>query len=184
MSHKGDYICSVSKLTAWLCKIAAAMGVEILHGFAAEDIIWDAGQHLALGIKLKDQGLDKHGQKQPNYLPGEVIRAKSILIAEGCDGLLAEKFISTAGLVRQANQLYSLGVKELIRVSESQYARFGSGRVVHAMGYPIWDAADWAGNVRRRHYVSNGQLPYCRRNDCRARLQILRFQSAGCFDPL
>ncbi|HOL31726.1 MAG TPA: electron-transfer flavoprotein:ubiquinone oxidoreductase [Anaerohalosphaeraceae bacterium] len=138
MSHKGDYICSVSKLTTWLCKIAAAMGVEILHGFAAEDIIWDTEQHLALGVKLKDQGLDKHGQKQPNYLPGEVIRAKSILIAEGCDGLLAEKFISKAGLVRQANQLYSLGVKELIRVSDSQYARFGSGRVVHAMGYPIW----------------------------------------------
>ncbi|MCI0499137.1 MAG: electron transfer flavoprotein-ubiquinone oxidoreductase [Planctomycetales bacterium] len=138
MTHRGDYICSVSKLTGWLCKTAVSLGVEVLHGFAAEDILWDADRHIAAGVKLKDQGLDKHGQKQLNYLPGEVIRAKTILIAEGCDGLLAETFTAKAGLVRQSNQLYSLGVKELIRVSDAQYAKFGSGRVVHAMGWPLW----------------------------------------------
>jgi electron-transferring-flavoprotein dehydrogenase len=41
-------------------------------------------------------------------------------------------------LVRKAHPLYSIGVKELIRVSDAQYAKFGSGRVVHAMGYPLW----------------------------------------------
>jgi electron-transferring-flavoprotein dehydrogenase len=138
MAHRGDYICSVSKLTSWLCKAALSVGVEVLHGFAAEDIVWDIDEHIAVGVKLKDQGIDKHGQKQPNYLPGEVIRAKTLLIAEGCDGLLAETFIKKAGLVRQGNQLYSLGVKELIRVSDAQYAKFGPGRVVHAMGWPIW----------------------------------------------
>jgi flavin-dependent dehydrogenase len=28
-------------LTKWLCKIAKDMGIEVLHGFAAEDIIYD-----------------------------------------------------------------------------------------------------------------------------------------------
>ena len=61
-----------------------------------------------------------------------------VILAEGCDGLLSEKFIQRAGLSREVHQLYSLGVKELIRVSDAQYQAFTEGRVVHAMGWPIW----------------------------------------------
>ena len=138
MIHENDYICSVSKLTAWLCKLAAAAGVEVLHGFAAEDILWDSAAHRAVGVKLVDQGLNKEGHKEHNYQAGETITADAVILAEGCDGLLSEKFIQKAGLVRQSNQLYSIGVKELIRVSDEQYAKFTPGRVVHAMGWPLW----------------------------------------------
>lgn len=138
MAHSGDYICSVSQLTAWLNKVAVSLGVEVMHGFAAEDILWDADNHLAAGVKLVDQGRDKEGRQAPNFLAGETIYAKTILIAEGCDGLLAEKFIAKAELSRQSCQLYSIGVKELIRVSGEQYQKFSESRVIHAMGYPIW----------------------------------------------
>lgn len=138
MAHGGDYICSISKLTAWLNKVALSLGVEVLHGFAAEDIVWDAAAGTAGGVKLVDQGRDKEGNPTQSFLEGEIITAKSILIAEGCDGLVAEKFIARAGLRRQTHQLYSIGVKELIRVSDAQYQKFTEGRVVHAMGYPIW----------------------------------------------
>ena len=141
MAHSGDYICSVSKLTTWLSKVAVSQGVEVLYGFAAEEILWDAEEHTGTGVKLVDQGLDKDGNKERGYLAGEVVNAKTIIVAEGCDGLLAEQFVKKAGLVRQANQLYSIGVKELIKVSDEQYKKFGSGRVVHAMGYPIWTPA-------------------------------------------
>jgi len=43
MIHKGDYIISISKLTKWMGQIAKQMGVEILTGFAAEDIILEGG---------------------------------------------------------------------------------------------------------------------------------------------
>ncbi|MBN1126756.1 MAG: FAD-dependent oxidoreductase [Sedimentisphaerales bacterium] len=138
MVHHGDYICSIAQLTSWLSDIAKGMGVEVVHGFAVEDIHYDAATGKATGVKLIDQGLDKHGEKQCNYVAGETIEADIIVIAEGCDGLLAEKFIDKAGLKRQAKQLYSVGVKEMIRVSDEQYAKFGDGHVVHAMGYPIW----------------------------------------------
>ena len=141
MAHSGDYICSVSKLTTWLSKVAVSQGVEVLYGFAAEEILWDAEEHTGTGVKLVDQGLDKDGNKERGYLAGEVVNAKTIIIAEGCDGLLAEQFVEKAGLVRQANQLYSIGIKELIKVSDEQYKKFGEGRVVHAMGYPIWTPA-------------------------------------------
>jgi len=138
MIHTGDYSVSISRLTKWLGQIAKDLGVEILYGFAAQDIIYDEAARTAQGVKLVDQGLDKQGNKQPNYVEGEIIKADFVVLAEGCDGLVTEKFVTKAGLTRQANQLYSLGVKELIKVSSEQYEKFTAGRVVHAMGYPIW----------------------------------------------
>ena len=137
MIHKGDYSVSISKLTKWMGGIAKCLGAEVLTGFAAQEIMVDHSGR-ATAVKLVDQGLDKEGNKQPNYVEGELIEADFVVLAEGCDGLLTEKFIEKARLKRQNPQLYSLGVKELIAVSPEQYTRFTSGRVVHAMGYPIW----------------------------------------------
>ena len=138
MIHKGDYSVSISKLTKWLGQIARDLGVEVLTGFAAQDIILDELSGKATSIKLADQGLDKEGNKQPNFVQGEIINADFIILAEGCDGLVTEKFIEKANLQRQCPQLFSVGVKELIKVSPEQYNKFTKGRVVHAMGYPIW----------------------------------------------
>jgi electron-transferring-flavoprotein dehydrogenase len=139
MIQHGDYLCSISKLTAWLTSIAHNLGVEIMHGFAAGDIFWDSEKRIVTGVKLVDQGLDKEGNPQPNFLAGETITADLILLAEGCDGLLTEKFIQKAGLARQGDQLFSVGVKQIIKVSEEQFKNFGPGRVVHAMGWPLWN---------------------------------------------
>jgi electron-transferring-flavoprotein dehydrogenase len=137
MTARGDYAVSISKLTKWLGLIAQNLGVEILTGFAANDIILDeAGQ--TVGVKLVDQGLDREGRRQPNFLEGEIINADFVILAEGCDGLVTEKFIAKASLQRQSAQLFSFGVKELIKVSPEQYKFFTAGRVVHAMGYPLW----------------------------------------------
>ncbi len=137
MIHHGDYSLSISKLTKWLGNIAREVGAEVLTGFAVDHVVMD-GAGLATGVKLIDQGIDKEGHKQPNYVEGETIGAKFVVLAEGCDGLVTERFIKTAGLKRESHQLYSLGVKELIKVTPEQYAKFSRGRVVHAMGYPIW----------------------------------------------
>ena len=150
MIHHGDYSVSISRLTKWLGGIAKGMGIEVLTGFAADHVVFsgmgfqpmnhrqDADATLAGGVKLVDQGINKEGHKQPNYTEGETIRAKFVVLAEGCDGLVTERFIEQAGLKRESPQLYSLGVKELIKVTPEQYNKFTRGRVVHAMGYPIW----------------------------------------------
>jgi len=138
MLHDGDYVVQISKLTAWLGKIAKSLGVEILTGFAAEDINFDKSTGTATSVKLVDQGMNKEGHKQPNFVEGEIINAQFIILAEGCDGLVTQKFIEKAGLQRQSPQLFSLGVKELIKVSPQQYQSFSASRVVHAMGFPIW----------------------------------------------
>ncbi len=137
MVHRGDYVVSISKLTAWLGQIARQSGVEVLTGFAADDIILDSTGKVT-GLKLVDQGLDKEGHKQPNFVHGEIINADFVILAEGCDGLLTEKLIEKAKLHRRHPQLFSVGIKEIIKVAPEQYAKFGADRVVHAMGYPIW----------------------------------------------
>jgi electron-transferring-flavoprotein dehydrogenase len=136
MIHHGDYSVSISKLTKWMGRIARDLGAEVLTGFAADHVVLDGAG--AAGVKLIDQGIDKEGHKQPNYVEGETIEANFVVLAEGCDGLVTERFVEAAGLQRQSQQLYSLGVKELIKVTPEQYSKFTSGRVVHAMGYPIW----------------------------------------------
>jgi electron-transferring-flavoprotein dehydrogenase len=138
MIHKGDYCVSISKLTKWLGQIAKDAGVEVLNGFAVQDIILDEHGGRAVAVKLVDQGLNKEGKKQQNYVEGEIVSADFIVLAEGCDGLVTEKFIEKANLKRQSPQLYSVGVKELIKVSPEQYNKFSASRVVHAMGYPLW----------------------------------------------
>lgn len=138
MIHKGDYIVSISELTHWLSDLAESMGVEVLYGFAAEDIVMATENCHAAGVKLVDQGLNHEGKPQLNYVPGEIVNADMIVLAEGCDGLVTESFVQKAGLRREATQLYSVGVKELIEVRPEQYEKFGDNRVVHAMGYPIW----------------------------------------------
>ena len=138
MIHKGDYTVSISKLTKWMGQIAKDLGAEVLTGFAAQDIILDESSETAIGVKLVDQGLDKEGNKQPNFVEGEIISADFVVLAEGCDGLVTEKFVEKANLQRRSPQLYSVGIKELIKVSPEQYNKFTSSRVVHAMGYPIW----------------------------------------------
>ncbi len=137
MIHHGDYSVSISRLTKWLGGIARGMGVEVLTGFAADHVVFD-GDGLAAGVKLVDQGINKEGHKQPNYTEGETIQAKFVVLAEGCDGLVTERFVEQAGLKRESPQLFSLGVKELIKVTPEQYNKFTKGRVVHAMGFPIW----------------------------------------------
>jgi electron-transferring-flavoprotein dehydrogenase len=138
MVHQGDYIVSISKVTRWLGKIARGLGIEVLTGFAAAEIVMDEAKTKAVGVKLVERGLDKHGRPQPNHFPGELIEADVVILAEGCDGLLTEQFVAEAGLKRESSPLYSLGVKELIKVSDEQYKAFGDNRVIHAMGYPIW----------------------------------------------
>ena len=138
MQHSGDFIVSVSQLVRWLAELAQQHGVEIYNGLAVDDVEYDSDTQISNAIIIKEQGLDKDGNKLPNYVPAQRIQADYIVLAEGCDGFVTEKFVQEAGLQRKRNQLYSLGVKEVIKVSHKQYLEFTQVRAVHALGYPLW----------------------------------------------
>ena len=133
MRHKGDYVISVSELVNWLAGIARGLGVEIYTGFAAKEIVVE--DNLVRGVKLGDKGLDKDGEKQSNYTPGEIIEAKVTVFGEGSLGLLSEELVNRFNLGDGRNpQVYSVGVKEIIRLPEKN--NFGPNRVIHTIGFP------------------------------------------------
>lgn len=133
MHNKGNYIISVGELVNWLAGIARALGVEIYTGFAAKEIVVE--NNAVKGIKLGDKGLDREGNRQANYLPGEVLEAKVTVFGEGSLGLLSEDLVKRFNLGKGRNpQVYTLGVKELIRLPEKN--NFGSKRVMHTLGFP------------------------------------------------
>jgi len=131
--HKGNYAISLSELVTWLAGVARQLGVEVYTGFAARELLFKDG--MVTGVKLGDKGLDKEGGRQPNYQPGETLEAKVTVLGQGSLGLLAEDLVKRLDLARGRNpQVYSLGVKEIIRLPEGN--NFGPNRVIHTLGFP------------------------------------------------
>ena len=67
---------------------AEALGVRVYTGFAATEVLY--GESGVRGVRLGDKGLDREGNQQVNFVPGEEIEAKVTVFAEGSLGQLAE----------------------------------------------------------------------------------------------
>jgi electron-transferring-flavoprotein dehydrogenase len=138
MRNQGNYTLSVSKLVNWLAGIARGLGVELYTGFAASEVMVEG--NMVTGVKLGDKGLDKESKQQPNYMPGDRLEAKVTVFGEGSLGRLAEEVVNRFNLGNGRNpQVYSLGVKEIIKLPEG--SAFGSGRVILAVALAL--ALDW-----------------------------------------
>ncbi len=133
LRHRGNYILSLSEMVNWLANLAKELGVEIYTGFAAKEIA--VQDNIVRGIRLGEKGLNREGGKQPNYLPGEILEAKVTVLGEGSLGQLAEDLVKRFNLAQGKNaQIYSLGVKEIIRLPEKN--NFGANHVIHTLGFP------------------------------------------------
>ncbi|MFC2066459.1 4Fe-4S dicluster domain-containing protein [Chloroflexota bacterium] len=133
LKHRGNYVLSISEMVNWLAGIARKLGVEIYTGFAAKELV--VAEDKVKGVRLGEKGLDREGDKQPNYLPGEVLEAKVTILGEGSLGQLAEDLVRIFNLDNGRNpQIHSLGIKEVIRLPEKN--NFGANRVMHTFGFP------------------------------------------------
>ena len=135
MNNKGNYIVSLSRVTAWLAGIAEELGVEIYPGFAGAGIVYGNGG--VLGVRTNEVGLDREFRMKDSFEPGMEFRAKVTLLAEGAHGSLSKEVIRRFGLREGRDpQTYGMGVKEVWRVDPSKHR---PGEVVHTMGWPL----DW-----------------------------------------
>ncbi|HEX7490228.1 MAG TPA: electron-transfer flavoprotein:ubiquinone oxidoreductase [Candidatus Limnocylindrales bacterium] len=131
MHHKGDVTISLSRLVQFMAQQAGKRGVEVYHGYSARSLIVEDG--VVKGVKLSDVGLDKAGEKKSNYRPGEEIRAKVTILADGTHGVISRQFTEQFG-AGQNPQVYSIGVKAVVQFPGEN--PFGGGRVVHTLGSP------------------------------------------------
>lgn len=141
MSNKGNYIVSLSRVTAWLGEQAEALGVEIYPGFAGANPVWETdaeGNKIGIkGVITNDIGLSKEMKPKDTYEPGMEFHAPLTLFAEGAHGSLSEKVIRELGLreaVGADPQTYGLGIKEVWKVNPEKHQ---AGLVQHTLGWPL-----------------------------------------------
>ncbi|HEX4871884.1 MAG TPA: electron transfer flavoprotein-ubiquinone oxidoreductase [Nevskiaceae bacterium] len=133
MHNEGNWIISLGKLVRWLGTQAEGLGVEIYPGFAAQSAIIEDG--VVKGVTLSDMGVNREGERKPDFAPGMELRAKYTLFAEGCRGHIGKQLIRQYQLDQGRDpQHYGIGIKELWRVPAAQHE---PGLVVHGAGWPL-----------------------------------------------
>jgi electron-transferring-flavoprotein dehydrogenase len=131
--NHGNHIVSLSKLVRWLGTQVEGAGVDCFPGFAGAELLYEGDR--VVGVRTGDKGIDKQGKRRGNHEPGIEIRAKITLLGEGPLGTLTERHVRKLGLNLGRNpQAYATGIKEVWEIPPS---RFGKGRVVHTVGYPM-----------------------------------------------
>ena len=138
MHNSGCHIISLSKYCAWLGELAEEMGVNIFPGFAGTEVLYDPNGDRIIGIRTGDKGIDKDGNKRPNYEPGVDLMAKVTVFGEGPKGSLLREIGKKLGIFEgKMPQVFETAVKEVIEVPAS--SSFGSSKttVLHSFGYPL-----------------------------------------------
>ena len=133
MHNDGNYIVSLGDVCRWLATQAEALGVEIYPGFAASEVLEEAGR--VVGVATGDMGITKEGEHGASFQPGMELRATYTLLAEGCRGSLTKKLAQRFNLRDGRDPpTYALGIKELWEIPADRHQ---SGLVEHTVGWPL-----------------------------------------------
>jgi len=133
LENHGNHVVSLGNLVAWMAGIAEEKGILVVTETPAARPLVENGR--VTGVRTGDKGIDKNGEKKPNYQPGADCLAKATVLCEGPRGTLTKALESQLGLTVGKNpQVYSTGVKE---IWEMPAGRVQKGRVIHTMAYPL-----------------------------------------------
>ncbi|WP_340266747.1 electron transfer flavoprotein-ubiquinone oxidoreductase [Sphingobium mellinum] len=151
MHNKGTYTGSLGNLCRWLAEQAEGLGVEIFPGFAAAEILYNEDGSV-MGVATGDMGIDREGNRKPDYQPGLELHAKYTFFAEGARGHLTKILKRQFELDRDSEpQVYGLGMKELWDIDPAKHK---PGLVIHTQGWPLTDA--YGGGFL--YHQANGQV--------------------------
>jgi len=133
LENHGNHVLSLGNLVAWMAGIAEEKGILVVTETPAAKPIVENGR--VTGVRTGDKGIDRNGEKKPNYQPGADCLAKATVLCEGPRGTLTKVLQEQLGLTVGKNpQVYSTGVKE---IWEMPAGRVQKGRVIHTMNYPL-----------------------------------------------
>ena len=133
LQNHGNYIISLNRFVKWMAGLVEADGVDMFAGFPASEVLYE--ENLVVGVRTRDQGIDKHGQKKSTFEPGVDIRARVTILCDGVRGNLTKALVRRLALDEgRQPQLYALGIKELWEVPKD---RLEPGTVTHTLGYPL-----------------------------------------------
>ena len=141
LRNGGNRILSLGDLCVWLAAQAEGLGVSVLPGFAAADLLIESGR--VAGVVTGDFGVARDGSHKPGFQPGHELRARCVVLAEGCRGHLGRRLERRFALRADADAPhYGIGFKEIWEIDPTLHRQ---GEVVHTFGWPLDDATDGGG---------------------------------------
>ena len=133
LQNHGNYIISLNRFVKWLAGQVEAEGIDFFAGFPASEVLYENDR--VIGVRTRDQGIDKHGAKKSTFEAGVDIRAKVTILCDGVRGNLTKQLVRRLALdAGKQPQLYAIGIKELWEVPKD---RIKPGTVIHSLGYPL-----------------------------------------------
>jgi electron-transferring-flavoprotein dehydrogenase len=142
MANHGNLILSLGQLTPMMAQAAESLGVDVFPGFAGAEALF-AADGAVRGIRIGDMGVEKSGERGPNFALGPEIHAKLTIFAEGCRGNVSKQLIRRFALdAGKSPQTYGLGFKELWQLPPG---RTEPGLIQHSVGWPL-DARTYGGS--------------------------------------
>src|SRR5437867_4245570 len=133
LRNHGNYVVSLGNLEKWMGGLLESTGAYVLPSMAAVEGLFE-GERM-VGVRTGDKGIDRHGNRKPNFEPGADVRAKITVLCEGVRGSLTKRLTPQLKLEEgRAPQIYATGIKEVWRMPQG---RVPKGRVIHTMGHPL-----------------------------------------------
>src|SRR5262245_46226957 len=125
--NHGNEVISVSSLARYQQRQAEEAGAYILTETSATQLVVEDGR--VVGVRSGDKGRGKDGEPLGNFEPGTDIKAKAVVLAEGCWGHLTGAAIREFDLAKDREpQVWELGVKEVWKVPKPL------DRLIHTIG--------------------------------------------------
>jgi electron-transferring-flavoprotein dehydrogenase len=139
--HKhGGLVLSIGQFNQWVGSQLMASGlVQIWPGTPVSGPIFpeDPGgtKRAVAGLRLADQGVDKHGIPAEGYMPGMNVRAQLTVVGDGPVGAVGQRLDERFGLpAGHARREWALGMKFVIELPED--TALEAGTVWHTFGFP------------------------------------------------
>jgi electron-transferring-flavoprotein dehydrogenase len=139
--HKsGGLIMSIGQFNQWVGQQIMASGlVQIWPAMPVSEPIFaenaDRNGEQVTGIRLTDQGVDKHGAPEPGFVAGMDVRAKLTVVGDGPFGPVGQAIDRHMGMPPGRDKReWALGMKFVIELPET--TTLEAGTVWHTMGYP------------------------------------------------
>jgi len=152
MHNGGNYIISLGRLCQWLGGKAEEAGINVLPGFAASELLYDADGRVT-GVATSDFGIGRDGTRKASYTPGYELVGRYTILAEGVRGNLGEEAMRRFDLRANCDpQHYGIGIKEIWEIDPAKHRE---GLVVHTLGWPLDNRTEGGGFL---YHAANNQV--------------------------
>jgi len=134
MNKHGGFVFSIGQLNAWVGSQIMGSGlIQLWPGTPVEEPI--IKENKVLGVRLVDQGTDKHGKPEASFMPGMDIHSKLVVVGDGPVGSIGQILDERFGLPANGERKdWAVGSKMLVELKD--HSKLEPGTVIHTIGYP------------------------------------------------